>query len=45
MQDYVVHFTDGTQMTVCAKNIADVYAFCYDMGIGREEITAVALDN
>lgn len=41
MQDYIVRFTDGTQMTVCAANIADVYAFVYQMGIDYEEIASV----
>lgn len=41
MQDYIVRFTDGTQMTVCAATIADVYAFVYDMGIEYDEIASV----
>lgn len=44
MQDYVVRFTDDSQMTVTAACIADVYAFCYQMGIDRAEIVSVALD-
>lgn len=44
MQDYIVHFTDGTQMTITAATIADVYALCYDMGIDANEIASVARD-
>lgn len=45
MADYIVRFTDGSEMTVCAACIADVYALCYDMGISAAEIVSVALDN
>lgn len=41
LSDYTVTFTDGSTLVITAKNIAEVHAKLYDMGVDASLIESV----